>query len=88
MNALAAFASFLAFWLISAIQTLMTIRAIMSWFFMPEENALLRFLTVATEPFIIPVRAILQRIEFIASMPIDISFLVTFLLLSVLQSLL
>ena len=88
LNILFYFLSTLAFWMISLIQTMMTIRAIMSWFFMPEENGILRFLIVATEPFIIPVRALLHRIDAIAALPIDISFLVTFFLLSVLQSLL
>ena len=88
LNILFYFLSTLAFWMISLIQTMMTIRAIMSWFFMPEESGILRFLIVATEPFIIPVRALLHRIDAIAAMPIDISFLITFILLSVLQSLL
>ena len=74
--------------MISAIQTLMLIRAIAGWFFFMDDNAFLRFLVAATEPFILPVRAILQRSEFIASLPIDVSFLVTYILLSVLQSLL
>ena len=78
----------LAFWLLSAIQLMMMVRAIASWFFPPEDNAFQRFLAMTTEPFIIPVRVILDRFESIASLPIDISFLVTFILLSILQSLL
>lgn len=88
MRALIFFLTWLAFWLLSAIQTLMMIRAIASWFFPTEDNAFQRFLAMATEPFIIPVRALLSRFDSIASLPIDISFLVTFILLSVLQSLL
>ena len=88
LTALIVFISLLAYWMISAIQALMTIRAIASWFFPGEDSAFQRFLVVTTEPFIIPVRAILDRFEAIAALPIDISFLVTFILLSVLQSLL
>ena len=88
LNILFYILSAIALWMLSLIQSMMTIRAIMSWFFMPEENGILRFLIVATEPFIIPVRALLHRIDAIAALPIDISFLVTFFLLSVLQSLL
>lgn len=88
MTALIAFVSLLAFWMLSVVQTLMMIRAIASWFFPAEDNAFQRFLVAATEPFIIPVRAVLERIDFIASLPIDISFLITYVLLSILQSLL
>ena len=88
MNILFYFLSLLAFWLISLIQAMMMVRAIMSWFFMPEESSVLRVLTVLTEPFIVPVRTLLQRIDAIASLPIDISFMVTFFLLSLLQTLL
>ncbi len=88
MNILFYFLSLLAFWLISLIQAMMMVRAIMSWFFLPEESSVLRVLTVLTEPFILPVRALLQRIDALASLPIDISFMVTFFLLSLLQTLL
>jgi len=88
LNILLYFLSLLAFWLVSLIQAMMMVRAIMSWFFMPEESSVLRVLTVLTEPFIVPVRALLQRIDAIASLPIDISFMVTFFLLSLLQTLL
>lgn len=88
MNNLFYLLSMLAFWMLSLIEAMMMVRAIMSWFFMPEESGIFRFLIVATEPFIIPVRAVLHRIDAIASLPIDISFFVTFLLLSLLQTLL
>lgn len=74
--------------LLGAIQLLMFVRALLSWFPIDEENPILQFVTAATEPFIIPVRALLERVEFIASSPIDISFFVTFILLSVLQTIL
>lgn len=88
LTALIAFISLLAYWMLSAIQTLMLIRAVASWFFPMDENPFLRFLVAATEPFIMPVRAVLQRFDAIASLPIDISFLITYVLLSILQSLL
>jgi uncharacterized protein YggT (Ycf19 family) len=88
LNILFYFLSMIAFWLISLIQTMMMVRAIMSWFFLPEESGVLRVLTVLTEPFIVPVRALLQRIDALSSLPIDISFMVTFFLLSLLQTLL
>ena len=74
--------------LIGAVQLLMFVRALLSWFPIDEDNPILQFTTAVTEPFIIPVRALLDRFEFIASSPVDISFFVTFLLLSLLQTIL
>lgn len=74
--------------LIGAVQLLMFVRALLSWFPIDDDNPILQFTTAATEPFIIPVRALLDRFELFASSPVDISFFVTFLLLSLLQSIL
>ena len=71
--------------LIGVIQTLMTIRAILSWFPINEDNAFVHFLYGATEPFIIPVRGFLERFAFFRNSPIDLSFLITFFLLSFLR---
>ena len=73
---------------LTILQLLMFVRAILSWFPLDEGNAVTAFLHAVTEPFILPVRALLERIEFFASSPIDLSFFITFLLLSFLQSLL
>ena len=74
--------------LISVIQTLMLIRAVLSWFPVNDASPFIRFIYGATEPFILPVRALLDRFSFFRSMPIDMSFLFTFLILSFLRSLL
>lgn len=73
---------------LTILQLLMFARAILSWFPLDEGSPLLTFLHAVTEPFILPVRALLERFEFFASSPIDLSFFITFLLLSFLQSLL
>ena len=73
---------------LTILQLLMFARAILSWLPLDEGNPILTFLHAVTEPFILPVRALLERIEFFASSPIDLSFFITFLLLSFLQSLL
>ncbi|MBE6560031.1 MAG: YggT family protein [Ruminococcaceae bacterium] len=73
---------------LGALQLLMFARAIFSWLPVDEDSPIPMFLHAVTEPFILPVRAILERFEFFASSPIDLSFFVTFLLLSALQSLL
>lgn len=72
--------------LLSVIQLLMFARALLSWLPIDEDSPVLTFLHAATEPFILPVRSILERFEFFASSPLDLSFFVTFLLISVLQS--
>ena len=74
--------------LISVIQTLMFIRAILSWFPVNDDHPAIRFIYGATEPFILPVRALLDKISFFRSLPIDMSFLFTFLLLSLIRNLL
>ena len=75
-----------AYLLIGAIQTLMFIRAILSWLPMLEENSITDFIYQVTEVVIYPVRCILERFPAVASMPLDLSFFVTFILLSVLQT--
>ena len=71
--------------LIRFLQLMMLVRAIMSWFPVDDDNVILRFAYAVTEPFIYPVRLLLDRIPALREMPIDISFSVTFLLLFLLQ---
>ena len=73
---------------ISVIQLLMFVRAILSWLPIDEDNGFAAFVYHITEIIIYPVRCILERSETIASLPLDVSFFVTFMLLSVLESIL
>lgn len=70
--------------LIEALQLLMLVRAVMSWF--PPSSGrpgpIRAFVTGVTEMVIAPVRLLLDRFDFVRRSPIDIAFLVTFLLLS------
>ena len=71
-----------------AVQLLMLVRAIMSWF-PPADGrggSIRTFVYSITEFFVAPVRALLDRFEWTRRTPIDISFLVTFLLLSLLST--
>lgn len=62
------------------------LRAILS-FFDPEESGFLAaVLFLLTEPAILPVRALLSRLHIGEDLPVDLSFFVTFMLLSVLQT--
>lgn len=62
----------------------MLVRAILSWFPGNGGGMLENFIYTLTEPFIIPVRSLLERIEWVRNAPIDISFFITFLIISLL----
>ena len=49
--------------LISALQLLMMLRAVISWLPVDEDSNLVTFLYTMTEPLIMPVRALLSRFE-------------------------
>jgi len=66
---------------ISLLQLLMVIRAVVSWLPVDDSSVLVRFLTVATEPVVFPVRILLEKIPFFYNLPIDLSFFVAYLLL-------
>ncbi len=85
MTALFYIVSTVASLLISFLQLMMFVRAVMSWFPVDDENVILRFAYAVTEPFIYPVRMLIDRIPALSEMPIDISFSITFLLLMFLQ---
>ena len=74
----------IAFLFLSAVQTAMFIRAILSWF-MIDGGRLINFLYAITEPFIAPVRAFLVKRNWLQGSPIDFSFMITFLLLSIIS---
>ncbi len=66
---------------ITALQLLIMIRAITSWFPIDEESAFMNFLYFMTEPLLAPLRAILERIPLLRDLPIDASSLVAMILL-------
>lgn len=71
--------------LVIALQFLMMARAILSWLPMDEDNPVVSFLYSVTEPVIAPVRAIIERFGWFEGLPIDMSFFITFILLSILE---
>ena len=73
--------------LLSAVQLAMLIRAILSWFPM-DSNRFTDFLYGITEPFIYPIRMLFEKMNWFQNLPIDIAFMVTYLLLTVLIMLL
>ena len=74
--------------LLTVVELCFLVRAILSWFPIQDDNPILRFTVMVTEPVIIPVRAFFEKMGWFQNMPIDISFLVAYLLLSVISGLL
>ncbi|MDQ2886460.1 MAG: YggT family protein [Chloroflexota bacterium] len=77
------FVSFLVKYGIGVLILAMLVRAIASWFRLDERYAFIRFLARITDPFIAPVRRIVRPVGVI-----DLSFIVAWFLLVVLQQLL
>ena len=66
----------------------MLARALLSWIDPMQEWKISIFLHVLTEPVILPVRALFDRTGWLEGFPLDVPFLITWLLLSVLQTVL
>lgn len=69
-------------------QFLLMIRAILSWFPFDDSSPLVLFVSVVTEPIILPVRQMLDKVRFFAELPIDLSLFITYLLLTFISLLL
>jgi len=61
----------------------MFVRFIASWFRIDERFAFIRFLAYITDPFIVPIRRIVKPVWMI-----DLSFLIAWFMLGILQALL
>lgn len=64
----------------------MLLRAILSWFPISEDNPFVLFVTMLTEPIVAPIRALFERMDWFQNIPIDVSFFVAYLLLSVVST--
>jgi len=69
--------------LLYALQFCMFGRALVSWFSPDEDNKLARFLFVVTEPFVYPIRQLLNKFELFSNMPIDMSCMFAFIIIVV-----
>lgn len=74
--------------LIGVLEIAMFARAILSWFDQTGESKISVFLYTVTEPVIIPVRRLFERMHWFEGLPIDVAFTATWLLLMVIQILL
>lgn len=71
--------------LISAVLFFMLLRALLSLFGVDEDSALLNFLFLATEPVILPIRALFALFGWFEGFPIDVPFIVAFIALDIMQ---
>lgn len=69
--------------LLNVIYFAMLARAILSWFDPMKEWGLSAFLHTLTEPVIMPVRALCEKMNWFEGVPIDIPFMITFILLGI-----
>ena len=72
--------------LLFALQICMFVRAILSWFPSRDDNPILLFTTLITEPIVAPIRALFERLGWFRNIPLDISFFVAYILLSVIST--
>ena len=76
---------YFALYLIKLISICMFIRAILSWFNVNANNPIIKFLYVVTEPAIVPLRKLFQKMNWFQNTPLDISFAMTYLVIFVLE---
>ncbi len=68
--------------LLTVVEVAMLVRAVLSWFPI-DGNKFTEFLFAITEPFIHPIRVLFIKLNWFQGFPIDISFLVAYILISV-----
>ena len=86
MNEFSSILGFICVALVEIVLLAMLIRAIMSLF--TDGGVILNFVYSITEPIIMPVRKIFEKFNISSGFPIDLSFLITYLLLSALKTVL
>ena len=69
---------------LSFLQLAMLIRAVLSWFIM-DGGKFVDFLYAVTEPFIYPIRRLLEKMNWLQGTPIDFSFMIAFFIISFLS---
>ena len=74
--------------MIWALEIAMLVRAVLSWFPDLSESRFGDFIWALTEPFIVPVRALLDRLGWGSGMPFDIAFMITYFLLILISTVL
>ena len=74
--------------LLTVLEICMLIRAVLSWFPISEDNPFLIFVHMVTEPIVMPFRALFEKMGWFQGLPVDVSFMVSYLLITVILILL
>ena len=74
--------------LLAVVQLCFLVRAILSWFPVRDDNPILSFVCMVTEPFVAPIRALFEKMGWFRNFPLDMSFFVAFVLVGMLDSIL
>ena len=61
------------------------VRAIFSWIDPMHEGGISRFLLIMTEPVIFPIRMLCEKMNWFENLPIDMPFLLTMIIITLLQ---
>ncbi len=73
------------YYLLGAVELAMLVRAVLSWVAPDAYGTVITFLYAVTEPFISVVRRLLDRLSLNANSPIDLSFLITAVLIEIIR---
>ena len=67
--------------LVTVIELCFLVRAVLSWLPIADDNVILAFVMMVTEPIVAPIRMLFEKLRWFQNMPIDISFLVAYFVL-------
>ncbi len=67
-------------------QLLIFLRVMLSWFMLDDENAVIEFICDTAELFVAPIRALLEKSEWVRGLPFDISYIVAFVIISIVKN--
>ena len=73
----------IAYYLVLGLQIAMIARMIISWVPGVEDSKITDFINAVTEPMIIPVRRLFEKRGWFRRSPIDIPFMVTYFILTI-----
>lgn len=73
--------------IIAAFQLILVIYAVSSWFIRDPFNKFMNVLRTFIDPVLDPVRSVLERFSIVRALPIDLSFLIVYILCSFVRSL-
>ncbi len=74
--------------LLTALYFAIFVRVILSWLPIDDDSSFLNFVYMITDPVIVPIRSLLERIPAFGNSPIDFSSFVAMILIFALQAML